>query len=101
MTICNFQVGDLVRHRNSKDIGLVRKVDKDYHGARQAFKVYRDVPTGKAIRPEMADGIGPTVDGIRDRLLVLWTTDYTGRMRYQHDRLGYFDSKDVEDVKEM
>lgn len=100
MTVCNFQVGDLVRHHKSKDIGVVRKVDKDYHGARQAFKVY-GAKRGQAIHGGMVNGMGATEDGIRDRLLVLWTTDYTGRMRYQHDRLGYFDSKDVENVKEM
>ena len=100
MTICNFEVGDLVRCNLTKDIGVVQKVDKEYYGARQAFKVY-GAKRGQAIHGGMVNGMGATEDGIRDRLLVLWTTDYTGRMRYQHDRLGYFDSKDVENVKEM
>ena len=42
--------------------GLVLGIDKDYYGARQAFKVYAPVERGKAIRGNMVDGIGPTKD---------------------------------------
>jgi|TARA_R110000824_G_scaffold156092_4_gene328958 hypothetical protein len=52
--------------------GLVLGIDKDYYGARQAFKVYAPVERGKAIRGNMVDGIGPTKDGICDRVLVYW-----------------------------
>ncbi len=84
------KVGDLVVSIDLKDVyknpGLVVAVDKDYYGARQAFKIYQEVPRGMAIRPSMADGIGPTKDGIRDRVLVHWP------------ELGweYQDSKDLE-----
>ena len=72
------KVGSLVTLNNlpsrtqSHNVGLVVAVDKDYYGARQAFKIYAHVERGKAIRPNMVDGIGPTKDGIRDRVLVRW-----------------------------
>jgi len=67
------KVGDLVKmKRGYSEPGFVLKVDKDYHGAHQAFKIYQEVPRGQCIRPNMVDGIGPTKDGIRDRVLVLW-----------------------------
>jgi hypothetical protein len=65
------KVGDLVRSYDGH-IGIVEKVDKDYYGARQAFKIYKSLERGKCIRGNMVDGFGPTKDGISDRVLVLW-----------------------------
>ena len=73
----NFEVGQLVRGGIHGDIGRVVAVDRDYHGARQAFKVYGAKP-GQVIRPGSENGIGPTKDGIRDRVKVQWYTDYGG-----------------------
>ena len=67
------KIGDLVYEAASGRYGIIEKIDKDYYGAIQAFKIYKDVPRGKAIRSTMIDGIGPTRDGIRDRVLVCWT----------------------------
>ena len=77
-----FEVGQLVRYKpgpppdkyGSGSIGRVVAIDRDYHGARQAFKVY-GAQRGQAIGPWSANGIGPTKDGIRDRVTVVW---YTG-----------------------
>jgi hypothetical protein len=66
------KVGDLVASPGWVAPGLIIKIDKDYHGARQAFKIYKDVPRGQCIRSDMVDGIGPTHRGILDRVLVLW-----------------------------
>ena len=71
----NFEVGQLVRFRISGDLGRVIKVYPDYFGARQAFKVYNAEP-GQVIRPGSENGIGPTKDGIRDRVIVQWYTSY-------------------------
>lgn len=60
----------------SGSIGRVVAVDRDYYGAKQAFKVY-GAQRGQAIGPWSANGIGPTKDGIRDRVVVMW---YTGPM---------------------
>ena len=73
------KIGDLVKFRiggNGRDMfGFVMRVDTDYHGARQAFKIYKHVERGNCIRPDMVDGIGLTRDGIQDRILVLWGDD--------------------------
>ena len=76
------KVGDLVRYVSYSGLprrparrpgmGLVFRIDIDYHGATQAYKIYKDVPRGECIRPNMVDGIGPTKRGKRDRVLVLW-----------------------------
>ncbi len=100
MTICNFEVGDLVRCNLTEDIGVVQKVDKEYYGARQAFKVY-GAKRGQAIHGGMVNGIGATEDGIRDRLLVQWTTDYTKRRGPDCEMKHYVESRDVKNVKEM
>jgi hypothetical protein len=71
----DFEVGQLVRSKFSGDLGSVLKVDRDYYGARQAFKVY-GATRGQALKPDMVNGIGPTKHGIRDRVLVLWYTCY-------------------------
>lgn len=67
------KVGDLVYEAATGRFGFVERIDASYHGARQAFKRYRTIERGKALRPNMVDGIGPTKDGIRDRVLVCWT----------------------------
>ena len=72
----DFEVGQLVRGP-SEDIGRVVAVDRDYYGARQAFKVY-GAEAGQVIRPGSENGIGPTKDGIRDRVVVQWYTNYGG-----------------------
>ena len=85
-----FKVGQLVRYNphptldkyGSGSIGRVVAVDRDYFGAKQAFKVY-GAQRGQAIGPWSANGIGPTKDGIRDRVVVMW---YTGPMVGPHRR---------------
>jgi hypothetical protein len=68
------KVGDLVKLKHDdKPYGFVIKIDKDFYGARQAFKRY-NWERGKCINSMEADGIGPTKDGIRDRVLVEWVT---------------------------
>ena len=67
------KVGDLVYEAATGRYGFVERIDVDYHGASQAFKRYRTIERGKAFRSDMVDGIGPTKDGIRDRVLVCWT----------------------------
>jgi hypothetical protein len=73
------KISDLVKFKiggNGRDMfGFVMRVDAEHHGARQAFKIYKEVPRGHAVRPNMVDGIGPTKDGIQDRVLVLWCND--------------------------
>ena len=71
----NFETGQLVRSKFTRDIGRVVGVDRDYHGARSAFKVY-GAQRGQAIRPGMETHIGPTKDGIRDRVKKV----YKGRL---------------------
>ena len=67
------RVGDLVKMKKGYSVpGFVIKVDKDFYGAAQAFKIFKKIERGHAIRSSMVDGIGPTKDGIRDRVLVLW-----------------------------
>ena len=57
--------------------GFVIKIDKEYHGARQAFKV-KKVERGKCVRSNMVDIIAPTKEGIRDRVLILWPDEGYG-----------------------
>jgi len=84
------KVGDLVRQISTGRIGIVEEVDEDYYGARQAFKIYRELPRGKCIRGNMVDGFGPTKDGIRDRVTVCWTDGLPDAL----------DSKDLEVISE-
>ena len=71
------KVGDLVKFRvggNGREmIGFVMRIDKQHYGSNTAYKVSQ-VERGKAIRSDMVDFIGYTADGIRDRVLVLWST---------------------------
>ena len=77
------KVGDLVYEAATGRHGFVERVDKDHFGARQAFKLYGGIGRGQCIRPGMENGIGPTKDGIRDRVLVLWTdSDCVGGLEY-------------------
>ena len=75
MAKTEFKVGQLVRSVWTNDIGRVVEVDPDYFGARQAFKVF-GAERGQAIGPGSENGIGPTKHGIRDRVKVLWYTNY-------------------------
>jgi len=52
-------------------IGQVYRVDKDYYGARQAFK-HVGRPRGHCVNSNEVDILAPTKDGIRDRVLVIW-----------------------------
>jgi hypothetical protein len=71
-------------------------VDADYYGARQALKVYKS-QRGQTIGPWSINGIGPTKDGIRDRILVRWYTDYeNGGYTYP----SYEDGKDIEPLED-
>ena len=66
------KVGDLVKMRERHSIpGIIVRVDKDFFGAKQAFKI-SSVERGKCIRSDMVDIIAPTRDGIRHRVLVCW-----------------------------
>jgi len=66
------KVGDLVKMKKGHSPpGVIVKIDKDFYGARQAFKVSK-VDRGKCIRPNMVNIIAPTKDGIRHRLLICW-----------------------------
>tara|TARA_Y100000592_G_scaffold87279_1_gene141642 strand:- start:170 stop:472 length:303 start_codon:yes stop_codon:yes gene_type:complete len=100
MTICKFEIGDLVRCKWTGDIGIVQQVAEDFYGASQAFKVY-GAQRGQALTPCSVNGIGPTKDGIRDRLLIQWTTDYEKSRGRDGEMKHYVDSKDVEVVKKM
>ena len=68
------KIGDLVRLKNTSHLGIITNVEKDYYGARQAFKVSK-AERGKCIQPNMVDIIAPAQDGIRDRVLVIWTDE--------------------------
>ena len=50
MTICKFEIGDLVRCKWTGDIGIVQQVAEDFYGASQAFKVY-GAQRGQALTP--------------------------------------------------
>ena len=67
------KVGDLVYEMATGRCGFVERIDLDYYGASQAFKVYQKIPRGKCIRGDQVDGIGPTKDGKQDRVLICWT----------------------------
>ncbi len=67
------KVGDLIREIRTGRTGFVERIDVDYYGAGQAFKLYQEVGRGKCIRGDLVDGIGLTKDGKRDRILVCWT----------------------------
>jgi hypothetical protein len=69
----SMKVGDLVYEIATGRCGFVEKIDLDYYGASQAFKIYQKIPRGKCIRSNQVDGIGPIKDGKQDRVLVCWT----------------------------
>lgn len=64
------KVGDLVRSPDGH-IGIVEKVEPQFFGATQSFKRLR-TPRGQCIDSRIPDIIGPTVNGISDRVLVVW-----------------------------
>ena len=92
MKKANFETGQLVRSRFTRDIGRVVSVEPDYYGARSAFKVYH-TQRGQAIRPGIETHIGPTKDGIRDRVKVQWYTDYESAGTSYH---SWHDGKHLE-----
>ena len=73
------KVGDLVRidqrvNGGISSVGFVMRIDPQHYGSNTAYKISR-VERGKCIRSNMVDFIGETADGIRDRVLVLWSDD--------------------------
>lgn len=94
------KIGDLVKYTPAASglefsphagrTGLILRVDKDFYGARQAFKRYNWI-RGQCINTLEADGYGPTKDGIRDRILVMWGAD---------NHFEYIESIDLEVVSE-
>jgi hypothetical protein len=66
------RVGDLVRDVGGERVGIVERIDLDWYGASQAFKVINP-ERGKAIRSYGVDPVPrPTEKKIRDRVLVCW-----------------------------
>jgi hypothetical protein len=67
------KVGDLVKLKHdSAPFGFVLKIDKDFYGARQAFKS-NPVPRGQAVHDwRKPDFLASTKNGIQDRVLVDW-----------------------------
>ena len=84
------KVGDLVYEEITGRYGIVEKIEKDYYGATQAFKIYKNVERGKALHPWMIDGFGPTKDGKRDRVMVCWADSLP----------EYLDSHELEVISE-
>ena len=85
------KISDLVNVKNSnKPAGIIIKIDKEYYGARQAFKRY-NWKRGECINSKSADGYGPTALGITDRVLVYWP----------EFGFEYFDSSEIEIVSEI
>ena len=85
------KVGDLVCETKTGRYGIVERVDREYFGARQAFKITR-YERGKCIRPNMVDYIPiPTENGISDRVLVLWP---------DHGEHEYIDSHTLEVISD-
>ena len=68
------KVGDLVRMKKGYSApGVVIRIDKDFHGANQAFKTH-PVARGHAIHEKRSpEFIAPTMKGIRDRVLIFWS----------------------------
>ena len=90
------RVGDLVRFKvrglGRDMVGFIMRIDEEHYGARQALKISQEIPRGVCIRPEMVDAILPTRDGIRDRVLVLWSNE----VGYE-----YCDNTDIEVISEV
>jgi len=88
------KVGDLVKFKvggNGRDmVGFIMKVDDQFYGAKTAYKI-KDVHRGQCLHPKMVNYIGPTKDGIQDRILVLWSC--SGEWEYCY-------SKDLEIISE-
>ena len=87
-------VGDLVRFKvrgHGRDmVGFIMRIDEQHFGANTAYKISK-VDRGKCIRSNMVDMIGCTADGIRDRILVLWSNE----VGYE-----YCESTDIEVISE-
>ena len=86
--------GDLVRFKvrgSGRDmVGFVMRVDEQHYGASTAYKISK-VDRGKCVRSNMVDIIAETADGIRDRILVLWSNE----VGYE-----YCESTDIEVISE-
>ena len=88
------KVGDLVRFKvrglGRDMVGFIMRIDEQYYGSNTAYKISK-VERGQCIRPNMVDFIGVTADGIRDRVLVLWSNE----VGYE-----YCDNTDIEVISE-
>ncbi len=80
------KVGDLVRYTGKPDLqfsphvgtlGIVMRIDIDHYGARQAYKIV-GAERGHCLHPKMVNAITATAEGIRDRILVLWSNPEIG-----------------------
>ena len=89
------KIGDLVRLKDTPHLGIITNVEKDYYGARQAFKVSKS-ERGNCIQPNMVDIIALIGAGIRDRVLVIWTNE-GGPDELQYT---YEDSSELEVISE-
>ena len=87
MGICKFEIGDLVRCSWTGDIGVVQKVDPAAAIQQRLTDFLACAASGIAIG-----------HGIRDRLLIQWTTDYERSRGRDGEMRHYVDSKDVKKV---
>ena len=84
------KVGDLVRfkqlpeYEGSGPSGFVMKVDKQFYGAKTAYKI-KDIDRGQGFGTAMVHCIGLTKDGIQDRVLVLWSCNQEWEYCYSKD----------------
>ena len=77
------KVGDLVKAGNPDNSpGIVINIDKDFYGARQAFKTYPAKRGEAVLDTRKPDFISPTKDGIQDRVLVFWP-DFEVKFSYE------------------
>jgi len=80
------KVGDLVKEIETGHMAIVYGVDKEYYGARQAYKIV-GYPPGTTLHPRLVNAIRPTKNGINDRVLILWTSKTYGREYIPSNRL--------------
>jgi hypothetical protein len=66
------KIGDLVQWRHR--VGIVMRIDEEYYGARQAFKM-SPRQRGECVNPadpNIIKRIELTTTGISDRVLIIW-----------------------------
>ncbi len=88
------KVGDLVRDLSANRVGFVEKVDRQFYGAKTAFKFCPDMhPRGECINTQKPDIIDETQRGVCDRVLVLWTDENEVQYNFS-DELEVISEKD-------